>query len=160
MSLEASEVVEVTQMVWTSVLGEEVALDPVTDDFFDAPLFTGCVTVSGAWEGAVTVGCSAELAKQVTAAMFELAPDAASIAEVADAMGEIANMIGGNIKALLPGPSLLSLPAVTQRESGIVVPGSELLLLQSFQYAGQPLRVLVHQRTARARPAAGKERPQ
>ena len=33
-------------------------------------------------------------------------------AEVADAVGELVNMVGGNIKSLMPGPSALTLPVV------------------------------------------------
>jgi hypothetical protein len=32
--------------------------------------------------------------------------------DVADAFGEIANVVGGNVKAALPGPSVLGLPEV------------------------------------------------
>ena len=32
--------------------------------------------------------------------------------DIADAFGEIANVVGGNVKAALPGPSALSLPDV------------------------------------------------
>ncbi len=36
----------------------------------------------------------------------------ARLEDVADAFGEIANVVGGNVKAALPGPSGLSLPDV------------------------------------------------
>ena len=32
--------------------------------------------------------------------------------DVADALGELANVVGGNVKAVLPGPSVLGLPEV------------------------------------------------
>jgi hypothetical protein len=32
--------------------------------------------------------------------------------EIADALGELANVVGGNVKAVLPGPSTLGLPEV------------------------------------------------
>ena len=53
-------------------------------------------------------------ATAVTDAMLGLDPgDGPRPAEdVADAVGELVNMIGGNVKSLMPGPSTLSLPLV------------------------------------------------
>lgn len=146
MVMGASEVVEVTRSVWSSLLGDEQELGSVDADHSAEQFVTGCVTVSGGWNGAISIGCTSRLARRVTAAMFELESDSASPAEVADAIGEIANMIGGNIKALMPGPSQLSLPAVTDRESGILVPGGELVVNESFEWGGERLRVQVLQR--------------
>jgi chemotaxis protein CheX len=47
------------------------------------------------------------------AAMFGLSAVELTDAEVTDAVGELTNIIGGNIKSLLPGPSRLSMPVVT-----------------------------------------------
>src|SRR3546814_11558410 len=40
-------------------------------------------------------------------AMSEITPE-----DVTDAIGELVNMIGGNVKSLMPEPSILSLPMV------------------------------------------------
>ena len=45
-------------------------------------------------------------------------------AEVVDALGELTNMIGGNVKSLLPAPSQLSLPMVSESVWPTTVPGS------------------------------------
>ena len=40
--------------------------------------------------------------------------------DVEDALGELANVVGGNVKAVLPGPSVLGLPEVgTAPEPGL-----------------------------------------
>ena len=112
--------------------------------------FTGCVQITGAWDGAVTVDCPAELAHRTAAAMFGVEPESAD--EITDALGEVANMTGGNIKALLPGPSRLSLPAVAEGGSRLLtVPGSSLLTEVAFQCLGLPLKVTVVQRRGGAR---------
>ena len=72
---------------------------------------TSCVQIDGAWQGAVVLQCPLTLARTLTAAMFQ-ADTAPELDEVHDALGELANMLGGNVKALLPGPSRISLPAV------------------------------------------------
>lgn len=70
------------------------------------------VDISGAWRGRVTVVLSAPLARKVAAALFGMALEDVTETEVSDAVGEVVNILGGNLKALLPGPSSLSLPTV------------------------------------------------
>ena len=38
--------------------------------------------------------------------------------DVDDALGELANVVGGNVKAVLPGPSVLGLPEVGTAPAG------------------------------------------
>jgi len=81
----------------------------------DVPVDTevlASVQITGTWQGAIVVTCSRALADAVTAAMFGMDVGEAGQAELEDAMGEIANMIGGNIKNRMPVPSSLSLPTV------------------------------------------------
>ena len=46
--------------------------------------------------------CPAGLARNTTPLIFSQPKELVSVNEVQDAIGEITNMIGGNIKALLP----------------------------------------------------------
>jgi chemotaxis protein CheX len=69
------------------------------------------VQVEGAWDGAVVLACPQELATKLAAAMFDSAGEP-SPSDVQDALGEITNMLAGNIKALLPHPSRITLPVV------------------------------------------------
>jgi chemotaxis protein CheX len=62
-------------------------------------------------------------------------------AELVDAIGEIANMTGGNVKALLPGPSVLSLPEVAAGTAA-AVPGRPVSRL-AFAVDSSPLVVAV-----------------
>ena len=105
------DVTAVTRQVCESVLGtgaEHVAgaAVPVRADV------TACIQITGAWHGVVVLSCGRAVADAVTAAMFGAYEGAAPQEDVIDAMGELANMIGGNIKGVLPGPSHLSLPTV------------------------------------------------
>lgn len=111
MSVGQAQIHKVTQEVWSTVLG--MRIQPTEFGSPQAERFViGKVNISGAWQGAVTLGCSAELARRVAGAMFALGPAAASVGEVRDAVGELTNMVGGNIKTLLKGDCRLSLPAV------------------------------------------------
>ena len=67
--------------------------------------------------------------------------------DVRDALGELANMLGGNIKALLPAPSQISLPAVAiGSDYELSVVGTGEVARVAFTCDGQPLLVTLLQR--------------
>jgi chemotaxis protein CheX len=146
------ELTEITERVWTSLVDVPLlprqpgqpALGP------GARTFTGCVQITGAWEGAVTVHCSEALAKALTAAMFMVDPEDTGPEEVADALGELANMVGGNVKALLPEPCRISLPAVADgMDYRLSVPGARPVSAVTWTCRAEPLMVrLLERRTA------------
>lgn len=100
--------------IWSSMLGLEVKPSKQVS-LLPPPVFlTGCIQITGAWQGAVTLDCPAELAKKAAAIMFDCTVDEVDSFQVHDALGELTNMVAGNFKSLLPEPSSLSLPAVAQ----------------------------------------------
>ncbi len=114
---------------------------------------TSCVQIDGAWHGAVVLQCPLTLARTLTAAMFQ-ADTAPELDEVHDALGELANMLGGNVKALLPGPSRISLPAVAVgSDYHMSVVGTKAVTSLSFTCDGHPLRVTLLQQSGQADPA-------
>ena len=128
MSVETMKVTEAVESVWTTMLGLEARANPTTATMINRirpSILIGCVQITGAWQGAVTVECSGGLARRVASILFETDPCDLSNDQVSDALGELTNIIGGNIKALLPGPSELSMPAVTEGTDYLfTVPGS------------------------------------
>jgi chemotaxis protein CheX len=68
------------------------------------------VAIRGAYDGDVFLHFAPELARASAAAMFKLPPDQVTAEDMRDVATELANMIGGNLKSVLPGPSRLSLP--------------------------------------------------
>jgi chemotaxis protein CheX len=138
------EILGITRDVWESFTGRttEVADDRVRPDRGD--LTVGCVTVTGGWQGSVLLACPAQLARMAASAMFELPVEQLDDEQVADALGELTNMIGGNIKSLIPGPSRLSMPTVTVGEpSTVPMPRATLLSTVSLACEGLPLTVSV-----------------
>jgi chemotaxis protein CheX len=104
---------EITEKVWSMVLGFRilpVKCDPGRAQAQDFVL--GKVSISGSWQGAVTLGCSSGLARRAAAAMFGKLPADADAGEIRDALGELTNMVGGNFKTLLKGECKLSVPNV------------------------------------------------
>lgn len=136
----------VTDQVWQNVFGREpIPGAPVPDSA--ALGVSGCVHITGGWEGTVTVATTEALARSLTEEMFAMEPGEASDEELLDANGEMANMIGGNIKSLLPGPSQLSLPTVT-RGAEMSFPGTDVVCSESFDIGGQPFVVSVRCRVS------------
>jgi CheY-specific phosphatase CheX len=115
MSVEEQDIRDITSAVWTNVLQTDAEeRSGMPEPRLPATVVTGCVQISGAWEGAVMIQCPVGLARAAAASMFETSPADTSSDDVRDALGELANMVGGNIKALLPGPTQLSLPVVVE----------------------------------------------
>ena len=74
---------------------------------------TGCIQISGGWQGAVVLQTTDGFARNAAARMLRLELEELTGEDIQDAMAELTNMIGGNIKSQVPGPSYLSLPTVT-----------------------------------------------
>ncbi len=129
-----SEITEYTESIWRTTLDLDVA--PSSEAYEPAGrenTLAGCVQITGSWEGTVAIVCSMDLAKKVSAIMFGIDKNSAGDDEIQDAIGELANMTGGNIKSLLPEPCYLSLPAVAVTDRGFRVPGSELVTQINFE---------------------------
>jgi len=112
--LSDDDLYALAETVWTSILGLELGRGEEVDGKIGDLTTTACVQITGDWEGAVTVACSRSLAGKLASAMFAMEVDELSEEEVRDAMGEIANMTGGNVKGLAPGVNTLALPTVTE----------------------------------------------
>lgn len=120
------QIASITQDVWASFLLMDLV--PVADDALPGHVMTGVVSVSGEWEGSVILEVPLEHAVAAAEAMFAADPGSLSDDEVGDALGELTNMVGGNIKGLLPAPSRLSIPSVASGEHvSIRVPGARLV---------------------------------
>ena len=129
MQLTEVDLNEVIESVWTSMLGYDVTqCDAILEHAPEARVLVGCVQVTGDWELATLVHMPEELAIDVAATMFGMQANELSADEVRDALGEMANMIGGNIKGMLPGATRLSLPTISEgRDFRIGVPGAGVI---------------------------------
>ena len=136
----------IAQDVWASFLSvqlEQVAVDDA--GLAGRPSVVGAVRVTDAWFGAVVLELTPNLAKQVAATMFGSEPDEVTDAEVVDALGELTNMIGGNVKSLLPAPSQLSLPMVSHSVWPTTVPGSVPVCRVAFAVGPDSVHISVWQ---------------
>jgi CheY-specific phosphatase CheX len=109
----AAETLQIVEDVFISMLRMDVwAVNdpgPATEQ-----VITATVHFVGSWKGALRIECT-------TAQTFEFAKRLLGIdspeevnEDVCDTFGELANMIGGNLKAVLPPTVQLSMPSVVR----------------------------------------------
>jgi len=138
-----NDIVVIAQDIWASFL--DLPLEPVPADTVDIsamPMVGGVVTVHEAWSGAVQLECSADFAAMAAQRMFAAGGGVTRL-ELDDALGELTNMIGGNIKSLLPAPSHLSLPSVTHTVGLASVRGFTPLSRVAFLAAAEPIFITI-----------------
>ncbi len=108
----AEEIGGVLSGVWSAVTGEALGVAPGESAIDPGRHWVASITVVGPWRAAIFIGCGDPVARQAAAAMFGVAPDEASAEEISDALGEVANMVGGHAKVLISSTSALGLPVV------------------------------------------------
>lgn len=118
--LLVQEIKAATVSVFSTMLGMDViAGEPESDSVWGpASGVVALVGIAGRYCGTGSVNCRADLACQVSGRMLMCEYSDVN-ADVLDAMGEIANMVVGNIKATLEerfGPMGLSTPTVLSGE--------------------------------------------
>ena len=147
MQLSSDDVAAIVQEVWSSMLGLE--FEPVQLEHPpEGDAVAGSVGVNGAADCLIALELDVQAARTVASTMFGLDPDATGQDDIADTVGELTNMVGGNIKSLLPEPSTLSLPVVAHgRIPTIKVVGAQVLLNQLFLMGSDSVRVSVWNRT-------------
>lgn len=108
---------EATQSVFSMMLGLELEpCDSFVEDDPPGPSegVLALIGLAGTWAGSGTFSCSADMARKLSSAL--LMSEYASINdEVLDAIGEVTNMVLGNVKTALEeklGPMGLSIPTV------------------------------------------------
>ena len=87
-------------------------LSPALSSGAANPSIASLLTFTAPCEGSILVECSPGLAFLFTARLMSIKPPVSLDEDVADAMRELANMIGGNLKGLMPDETCVSIPRV------------------------------------------------
>ena len=110
--IDEATVESIAQDAWIALVGEEEVLVPLPGEPVTDPV-SSWGDVVGPWTGSVVLTTGRRTAEELTRALLrEHSPEVLEDEDVVDAFGEIANVVGGNVKAALPGSSGLSLPDV------------------------------------------------
>lgn len=142
MQFKEEELTQYIEMVWSSILGLEVRQSKEAYVVIPSNV-ESCVQISGAWLGLVTINCPEPLAHKIAEIMFQVAPGTAGQEELQDAMGEIINMVGGNIKALMPPPCHLSLPIVALSGHSLHFPMTQVVCKITMRSLDQLFQVTI-----------------
>jgi CheY-specific phosphatase CheX len=129
---------ELAQIVKT-VFGTMVSLE--VDEwgtlwFPSGDRLTSAVHLTGGWKGAVLLECDWVVARRFACRFLSIDPSDMVDDLVRDVLGELANMIGGNLKCVLTQDIQLSMPTVVDGSGyGLRVGGAEIQNQFAFQCA-------------------------
>jgi chemotaxis protein CheX len=153
------DLAEMVAQVWSSYLDPDGTAPLVpTGSGDNGSEVHSSVSITGTWQGAVVFGASALAARRAAAAFLVTAPEAVSQDDVADVLGELANILGGNVKGMLPPGCLLSLPQVVLApDSATRYPSADQVSGLSGTWLGEPVSVTMWQRRSEAGPGRRQE---
>jgi len=108
MTIENRDIESIVSSVWEAVL--ERPLWPTNED--GKYQRAGNVDIVGLWSGSVMLEVDRESLRRAAAAMFDADLESVTEFQMNDALAELTNMVGGNVKCLIDQPTRLSLPSV------------------------------------------------
>ncbi len=142
--ITSEDILSITQNILSTMLELSAIAAESPSDQRGSDAFTGCIQISGEWQGAVVIQSSEELAKVFASRLFEIDCSDVSESDLRDAFAEMTNMIGGNIKGQVPCPSYLSLPSVTTgNDFDFHLAGANVIREVSAECDGEVLRILL-----------------
>jgi chemotaxis protein CheX len=141
---------QIVQTIFSTMLNMELfeAGEPAPSD---NESLLASVQIAGEWTGSVILSLPPEVAQAASAAMMQMPAEDVTNEDCCDIAAELANMVGGNLKSVLPGPSYLSLPTIIAgREFGMQVHDADLLDDVVLTSETGVIRVRVFERTEHA----------
>jgi chemotaxis protein CheX len=142
MEFREAELGQFVAGIWQGQLGLDVQPGDPQAAHGMVSWLTGSVRIAGPWRGAVVLACSVPLAQRAAAIMFGVAPQAVTVEQTQDAVSELTNIIGGNIKPLLAPGAYLSTPVVGDGDP-MTVPAGRPLVQMAFESEAQPFQIAV-----------------
>jgi chemotaxis protein CheX len=128
-----SELAQIVESVFETMLSLEVR-ECETPWFPGPDRLTSAVQLTGEWNGAVLLECDRGQSCHFAARFLSIDPPGAVDDVVRDVLGELANMIGGNLKCILVPGIRLSMPSVVDgSDYSMRVCGAEVRERLAFQ---------------------------
>jgi chemotaxis protein CheX len=144
MKISSEELEQLTRDVWATMIGLDLA-DAVMAENPD-PGVTSQIEIHGDEQATLRIDCSMDLARQVAARLFDMPPEELELELILDAMGEMANVIGGQVKGRWSGAVKLSLPVT--KEIGEVDSAMSWNVTQGFSAEDGQMLVRMNSGTA------------
>ncbi|MBX3376603.1 MAG: chemotaxis protein CheX [Phycisphaeraceae bacterium] len=155
MNFNPDDIRTLAETVWEVTLAVPLTVDTSGQSSARGRSTVGSIQITGAWNGAVLLDCSTEVARKAAAAMFSSWPDSVSMQDMQDAVAELVNIMGGNLKSLLPEKCYLSLPSVVEGgDYSARVPGSRVVNREEFSCDGHRVTITILERLGEDKRAA------
>jgi chemotaxis protein CheX len=141
------DLLEMVEQVWVSYLDPE-GLNPLipSEASEHSSEMHSSVSITGSWHGHIVYASSGTAARQAAAAFLAMAPEEVGQEDISDVLGELANIVGGNVKAMLPPGCFLSLPQVVLApESATCYPSAVQVCGLYGTWLGEPVSVTMWQ---------------
>jgi len=133
MSPDESQIRSIIRSVWSTQLGLEVRDVDGQVTPSSSPIMTAAIHISGDFHGGIRLECSRALVRRAASIMFDLSVEQLGEDDDRDVIGELANIVAGNIKALIPGSNSISLPTIVEG-SDYVVSGLDVRSSTDFNF--------------------------
>ncbi|MEE4273979.1 MAG: chemotaxis protein CheX [Thermoanaerobaculales bacterium] len=108
------QVRNIVHTVWSTQLGMDIHDSEFTPEMTEAETLTAAVHITGDFRGGIVVECSRLLVRRAASVMFSRPAEDLSPDDERDVIGELTNVVAGNIKALVTGANSLSLPTIVE----------------------------------------------
>lgn len=138
MHFDSVDVRILVENVFATTLGMTVAPTIATGDW---PPRRAAIAIHGSWSGHVVVATTDAVLRTTVASMCLVHPHECTDADLADALLELTNMLGGSVKSLLPDDCRLGLP--TQSAAADALPAGDVAVDRSFRCDGEPVRLWI-----------------
>jgi chemotaxis protein CheX len=114
MSPNENQIRSIVRSVWSTQLGLEIqdAEGPAQPPLPET--MTAAIHISGDYHGAIVLESSRIIIRLAASIMFDLPTEELVDADERDVIGELANVVAGNIKALIAGSNSISLPTIIE----------------------------------------------
>ena len=142
-----NDLAEMVEQVWQSYLDPE-GISPLIPNYDEnqPTEVHSSVSITGSWSGHVVYASSTAAARKAAAGFLAMDESEVSDEDLSDVLGELANIIGGNVKAMLPAGAMLSLPQVVLApESATRYPSAERVSGLYGVWEGEPVSVSMWQ---------------
>ena len=128
------------EMVFSTMLNLEITPVP-PETPAPSSILTAAIYFAGAWRGAVLLESSEPDACLLAGRLMSIPRPPALNEDVRDSLSELVNMIGGNLKPVLPHGVVLSMPSVIEGRQYALRLNATVVSRQAFYFGDDPMWV-------------------
>lgn len=112
MKPEENRIRSIVHDVWSTQLGLSIDDLKALASTAETTTITAAIHITGDFRGGIRLESSRALIRRAASIMFDQPEDTMTREDEHDVIGELTNVIAGNVKALIPGTNSLSLPTI------------------------------------------------